>query len=145
MTDEKTMTGAFIDDDTVVFRERKRLLLFGLPWTFTRYTVSPGVVTINQGLLNTTEDDCYMYKIQDVRLTTSLMERIFRLSTIICYTGDVTNPELRLIHIRHAKEIKSYLLKTSEEARLKRRTLNTVDIGAHGLDLDNDGILDHLE
>ena len=35
-----------------------------------------------------------------------------------------------------------------EAARLKRRTLNTVDIGAHGADmadLDHDGIPDSLE
>ncbi len=136
MSAEANRNEPFIDDDTIVFRERKRLLFFGLPWTFTSYTVSPGVVTVNQGLLNTSEDDCYMYKIQDVRLTTSLIERLFGLSTIICYTGDVTSPELRMIHIKNAKEIKSYLLKASEEARLKRRTLNTVDIGARGLDPD---------
>jgi uncharacterized membrane protein YdbT with pleckstrin-like domain len=145
MADEQKVTESFIDDNTVVFKERKRLLFFGLPWTFTKYTVTPGVLTIDQGLLNTTEDDCYMYKIQDVKLTTSLMERIFGLSTVVCYTGDVTNPELRMVHVRHGKEIKSYLLKTSEEARLKRRTLNTMDIGAHGIDIDGDGIPDHLE
>lgn len=145
MSEETTAKSPLIDDNTVMFTERKRLLFFGLPWTFTKYTITPGVVTINQGLLNTTEDDCYMYKISDVKLSTSFWERLFKLSTIICYTGDVTNPELRLVHIRHAKEIKSYLLTTSEEARLKRRTLNTMDIGPHGLDLDDDGISDDLQ
>ena len=80
--------------------------------------------------------------------TTSLIERIFKLGTIVCYTGDVTNPELKLVHVKHSREIKSYLLKQSEAARLKRRTLNTVDIGAHGADmadLDHDGIPDSLE
>ena len=124
------------------FKERKRWVFFGLPFTFTKYTITPSLVTIDQGLFNTVEDDCYMYKVQDVKLNTSLFEKIFKLGTIICYTGDVTNPELRLVHIKHAKEIKSYLLKQSEVARLKRRTLNTVDIGAHGLDLDGDGIED---
>lgn len=105
------------DEDEVMYTERKRLLFFGLPWTFTKYTVTPGLLTTNRGLLNTVEDDCYMYKVQDVKLTTSLIERIFGLSTLICYTGDVTDAELRLEHIRHAKEIKSYLLKASEAAR----------------------------
>ncbi len=131
--------------DTVMFQERKRLLFFGLPWTFTKYTVTPDLITINQGLLNTTEDDCYMYKVQDVTLKTSLVERIFGLSTVVCYTGDVTNPELSMVHIRNAKEIKSYLLKASEAARLKRRTISTTDISAHGADLDQDGIPDILE
>lgn len=142
MPEEREMHNQIIDDDTIAFRERKRWLFLGLPWTFTRYTITPGLVTVNQGLLNTTEDDCYMYKIQDVKLTASLIERIFGLATIICYTGDVTNPELRLVHIRHAREIKSYLLNTSEAARLKRRTLNTVDIGVR--DLDHDGIPDDM-
>ena len=145
MSEEKNTTQDFIDDDTIAFKERKRLLFFGLPWTFTKYTITPGLITVNQGLLNTTEDDCYMYKIQDVKLTASFMERIFGLGTLVCYSGDVTNPELTLVHIKHAKEIKSYLLKTSEEARLKRRTLNTLDISARGADLDGDGISDSIQ
>ena len=145
MSEEKNTPQDFIDDDTIAFKERKRLLFLGLPLTFPKYTVTPGLITVNQGLLNTTEDDCYMYKIQDVKLTASFMERIFGLGTLVCYSGDVTNPELTLVHIKHAKEIKSYLLKTSEEARLKRRTLNTLDISARGADLDGDGISDSIQ
>ena len=121
----------------IMFTERKRWLFLGLPFTFTKYTITPSLLTIDQGLFNTVEDDCYMYKIQDVKLNTSLLERIFKLGTIICYTGDITDSELKLVHIKHAKEIKSYLLKQSEVARIKRRTLNTVDIGAHNIDLDD--------
>ena len=145
MAEKQNEREHFIDDDTIVYRERKRLLLFGLPWTFTRYTITPGVITVNQGLINTIEDDCYMYKIQDVKLTSSFMEKLVGVATLLCYTGDITNPELKLVHIRHAREIKSYLLKTSEEARLKRRTLHTVDIGAHDIDADGDGIPDAME
>ena len=78
-----------------------------------------------------------MYKVQDVKLTATLAERIFGLATIICYTGDVTDKELKLVHIKHAKEIKNYLLKASEEARIKRRTLNMQDIGASADDIDS--------
>ncbi|MGN0351194.1 MAG: PH domain-containing protein [Roseburia sp.] len=119
-----------MDEDQVQFQERKRLLFFGLPWTFTKYTITPSTITIDKGLLKTEEDDCYMYKVQDVKLTQTLIEKIFKLGTIICYTGDVTDSELQLVHIKHSKEIKNYLLKASETARLKRRTLNTLDIGA---------------
>ena len=72
-----------------------------------------------------------MYKIQDVKLSKSLLERIFGLATITCYTGDVTHHEIKLEHIKHATEIKNYILKTSEEARIRRRTLSTIDISAH--------------
>ena len=114
--------------------ERKRWLFLGLPFTFTKYTVTDEVITINDGLLNTKENDCYLYKVQDVELQVSLAERIFKLGTVACYTGDNTHPQLYLSHIKHAKEIKNYILKASEEARRRRRTLNTLNIDAADID-----------
>lgn len=138
MANEKVV----LEEDEIVYKERKRILFFGLPWTFTKYSITADMITVDSGLLKTEENDCYMYKVQDVKLTATLIERIFGLGTIICYTGDVTNPQLSLVHIKHAKEIKNYLLKASEAARMKRRTVNTQDIGAGDLDLDGDGIPD---
>lgn len=114
--------------------ERKRWVLFGLPFTFTKYTVNDEIITVNEGLLSTKENDCYLYKVQDVELQVSLGERIFGLGTVACYTGDNTHPQLFLAHIRNAKEVKDFILKASEEARRKRRTLNTLNINADDLD-----------
>ena len=113
----------------VEFVERKRWLFFGLPFTFTKYTVTEELITIDSGLLKTSQNDCYMYKVQDVELTITLIERIFKLGTIKCHTGDTTNPILLIEHIKNAKAVKDFILETSEKARLKRRTLNTLDIG----------------
>ena len=118
------------------YMERKRWVFLGLPFTFTTYHVAENVITIDSGFFRKVENDCYMYKVQDVKLTATLLERIFGLGTVICYTGDVTTPELRLIHIKHSREVKNYILKASEIARMKRRTLNTLDIGA-GADIDD--------
>ncbi len=116
--------------------ERKRIKFFGLPFTFTKYSINEEKLTITSGFLNITEDDALMYKIQDVRLTRSLSERIFKLGTITCYTGDTTHPELILQHIRHSSEIKDFIMRFSEEARRKRRALHTFNIGADDLDDD---------
>ena len=59
----------------MAYQEKKRWVFLGLPFTFTKYTIEEEVITINSGLLNTRENDCYMYKVQDVELETSLAER----------------------------------------------------------------------
>ncbi|MBP3458773.1 MAG: PH domain-containing protein [Lachnospiraceae bacterium] len=121
------------------FVEKKRILFFGLPWTFTKYTIGEEIINIKAGLLKTIEDDCYMYKVTDVKLETSFMERIFKLGTVVCYTGDVTHQTLRLIHIRNARTIKDFILEQSEKQRMKRRTLNTQNLNSMAVDdLDDD-------
>ena len=122
------------DQEQKEFVERKRWIFFGLPFTFTKYTVTDEVITINEGFFNTKENDCYLYKVQDVELHTSLGERIFGLGTVACYTGDNTHPQLFLSHIKNAKEIKDYIVRASETARRRRRTLNTINIDAEDID-----------
>jgi len=119
--------------------ERKRWVLFALPFTFTKYTITPEQITIDSGLLNQSEDDCYMYKVQDTELRTTMFERMSGLGTIVCKTGDVTHPELVLRHIRHAREIKNFIVDNSERERMERRTINMQNIGA---DKDGDGQVD---
>lgn len=122
------------------FVEKKRTAFLGMPIYFTTYIITDELLKIKQGLLKLVENDCYLYKIQDVTLTRTLIERMFGLSTIICYTGDTTSPKLVLQHIKNGSEIKDYLVKTSDEARLKRRTINTLNITADDLDEIDDNM-----
>lgn len=110
--------------------ERKRWVFLGLPFTFTKYMIKEDVITMDEGLLKTVENDCYMYKVQDVEHSASLGEKLFGLGTVTCFTGDTTHPKLVLKHIKHSKEIKDFILKQSEEVRLKRRTVNMLDISS---------------
>lgn len=115
---------------SVEFVEKKRWLFLGLPFTFTKYTVKEDMITVDTGILTKVENDCYMYKVQDVEHTASFWERLVGLGTVICYTGDTTHPKLFIEHIRNSKAIKEFILRESEEARLKRRTVNMLDIGS---------------
>ena len=69
------------------YTERKRWVFFGLPFTFTKYVVKEDMITIDEGLLKTIENDCFMYKVQDVTHTASLAEKLFGLGTVTCYTA----------------------------------------------------------
>lgn len=112
------------------FKEKKRSLFFGLPLSFTTYTITDTKINIKKGLLRTVEDDTLLYKIQDVKLVRGLWERIFKLGTVICYSSDVTDAKLMLTHIKNCSEIKEYILHTSELERRKVRTVHTVGLDA---------------
>ena len=115
---------------SVEFVEKKRWLFLGLPFTFTKYVIKEDMITVDTGVFTKVENDCYMYKVQDVEHTASIWERMVGLGTIVCDTGDTTHPKLLIEHIRNSKAIKEFILKESEEARLKRRTVNMLDIGS---------------
>ena len=114
----------------IKYVEKKRTALFGLPIYFTTYTITEEILNVREGFFKITENDCFMYKIQDVTLTMTLIERIFKLSTITCLTGDNSSPTIELKHIKNGRVIKEFILQASDEARLKRRTINTVNIDA---------------
>ena len=125
-------------DEAPVFVERKRWLLFGLPWTFTKYILKDEILTTQKGLLNTVINDCYMYKIVDVQLERSLFEKMAGLGTVVCYTSDTTDKVMKLIHIRRAAQVKNFILEKSEKMRMKRRTLTTMSLNSDAAEAIDD-------
>ncbi len=121
-------------DEVPVFVERKRWLLFGLPWTFTKYLLKDEILTTSRGFFNTVINDCYMYKIVDVQLEKSLLEKMVGLGTVVCYTSDTTDKVLKISHVRHAEQIKNFILEKSEKMRMKRRTLTTMSLNSDAAD-----------
>ncbi|MBR4965091.1 MAG: PH domain-containing protein [Lachnospiraceae bacterium] len=116
--------------------EKKRWILFGLPFTFTKYIIKEDVLTIDSGLFKKVENDCYMYKIQDVKLEQGFFQRWFGLGDVICYTGDTTHQQLLIKNVKHSQAVKDFILDKSEEARMRRRTIHSLNIGASGEDVE---------
>ena len=131
------------------YTERSRWLLFGLPWTFTKYEIRDNDFTIINGFFTVRENDCYMYKISDVEITRTLLQRMAGLSTITLFTSDVTDRTITMKNIKHGREIKDFLLQASEAARIKRRTVSMQNIGfgagdIHDVD-DTDDLSGHID
>lgn len=126
------------------YSERSRWLLFGLPWTFTKYEIRDNDFTIIKGFFTVRENDCYMYKISDVEITSTLLQRMAGLSTITLFTSDVTDRTIVMKNIKHGKEIKDFLLQASEEARIRRRTVSMQNIGFGADDIHDVDDIDEL-
>ena len=123
----------------MTYQEKKRWLLFGLPLTFTKYTLTEEQIIINTSFLNQEENNCYMYKVQDTVLSSSLLQRMAGLGTVVCKTSDVTHPQLVMKNIKNARKIKDFIIENSEDQRMKRRTINTLNISAEADSSDLDG------
>lgn len=116
----------------LVYKESTRLLFFGIPWPFTHFQIYENDLVEIKGLLNLTEDDCYLYKIADVEIRRTLMQRIFGLSTITCFVAaDATGDQIVMKNIKNGPAIKDFLLQQSEACRLRRRTVNTQNLSFH--------------
>lgn len=126
-------------DEVPVFTERKRWLFLGLPWTFTKYLLKDEILTVQKGFFNTIINDCYMYKIVDVQLEKSLLEKMLGLGTVVCYTSDTTDKVLRISHVRKSEQIKNFILEKSEKMRMKRRTLTTMSLNSDADAIDDIG------
>ena len=126
------------------YRETARLLFLGIPWPFTHYELYDNDLVVIRGFLNIHEDDCYMYRISDVELTRSLLQRIVGLSTITCFTSDVTDRTIVMKNIKHGREIKDFLMNAAEQARIRRRTVNMQNVGFGADDIHDLDDLDAL-
>ena len=117
-----------------VWSSRKRLLFFGLPFTFTKYTLTKEKVLVDTGFLNKKQEEVRLYRILDLTLTRSLEQRIFGLGTISCKTSDKALPVLELINVRNSMDIKEQLSSLVEAERVSKRVSVREFTGSDELD-----------
>ena len=81
-----------IEKEEPIWTDRKRWTFFGLPWTFTKYRLTPSKLLVETGFLNKDEEEIRLYRITDVSMKRSLFERLFKLGTITLRSSDTSNP-----------------------------------------------------
>ena len=104
----------------VVWQDRKRII-FGLPWTFTKYVLTKEKLLIQTGILNTKEEEVRLYRIMDVTLRRSLGQRLFGLGTIHCCSADKSTPEFDIKWIPDSAAVKEKLSDLVEAERMAKR------------------------
>ena len=104
----------------VVWQDRKRII-FGLPWTFTKYVLTKEKLLIQTGILSTKEEEVRLYRIMDVTLRRSLGQRLFGLGTIHCCSADKSTPEFDIKWIPDSAAVKEKLSDLVEAERMAKR------------------------
>ena len=109
-----------MDRPGAVWQDRKRII-FGLPWTFTKYVLTKEKLLIQTGILNTKEEEVRLYRIMDVTLRRSLGQRLFGLGTIHCCSADKSTPEFDIKWIPDSSAVKEKLSGLVEAERMAKR------------------------
>ena len=118
--------------------ERKRLLFFGLPWTFTKYKLMEDKIQICTGFLNKKEEEIRLYRIMDNTLEKPLIQRIFGLGTIKCNSADKTTPIFYLARIKNADKVRNMLSDMVEKERTRKRVSGREFMSYDDMDEEDD-------
>ena len=124
-----------IKQKEIIWKDRKRTL-FGLPWSFTRYSLTEEKFIIDKGFFNRVEDEVRLYRILDITLKRSFWERIFGVGTIHCCSGDKSLGDFDIQHIKNSRDVKEMLSELVEKERMERRvgTREFIDGDGDGCD-----------
>lgn len=119
-----------------IWSDRKRTL-FGLPWSFTRYALTKDKLIIDTGFLSRTEDEVRLYRILDITLHRSFFERLVGVGTIHCCSGDKSQGDFDIKHIKKPREVKD-MLSDMVEAERDAHRVGTREYMEHD---EEDGLL----
>ena len=104
----------------IIWKDRKRIF-FGLPWTFTKYSLSEDRFFISTGFFSVKEDEVRLYRIMDVSLERKLWQRMCGLGTIKCCSADKTMGDFEIKNIKKSREVKEMLSNMVEDERTKKK------------------------
>ncbi|MBQ4307100.1 MAG: PH domain-containing protein [Lachnospiraceae bacterium] len=117
----------------VIWHDRKRTKILGLPWTFTVYNLTEDRLYIDTGLFNSREDEVRLYRITDLTLTRNFWQKIIGTGTIHVDSGDKTMGHFDIKNIKRPLQVKDNLSEIVESARVKARVYMRESLqGNHG-------------
>ena len=102
-----------------LWKDRKRY--FGLPLSFTRYSLSEDRLFISEGFLTIKDDEILLYRVRDIDTSRSLWQRLFGVGTVIVMSSDKSMPNLVLKNIKDPVQVKEIIHEQVEEMKIRRR------------------------
>ncbi len=130
MSDLKT------DNLNIIWHDRKRIL-FGLPWTFTKYSFNEERFFMETGLFKTVENEVRLYRIMDLKLSRSFFQKLFNLGTITVASSDKSLHNFEIKNIKDPKEVKEKLSELVEAQRNEKRVMSREIMSDQDDDIDD--------
>ena len=100
----------------VIWKDRKRTV-FGLPLSFTVYSLMEDRLNIEKGFLSKSYDEIRLYRILDLSCTRSLRERIFGIGKIKVSSNDSSMGDFSIGPVKDSVNVKDMLSAHVEKQR----------------------------
>ena len=120
---QKRKRGTEMGQNEIIWSDRKRTI-FGLPLSFTKYSLTNDRLFIQTGLFTTVEDEVRLYRIMDVKLTRTLGQKLFGVGTIQVSSADKSMGDFEIKSVKNSKEVKERLSGLVEKNRDEKRVTN---------------------
>ena len=104
-----------VEQIELLWEDKKRY--FGLPISFTKYSLSKERIFRNMGLFITRYDQIMLFRITDVRVSVSLWQRLFGVGTVILISKDDSQPILKIHNVRFPLYVKERIHMRVQEVR----------------------------
>lgn len=111
----------------ILWHDRKRH--FGLPLSFTKYSMSEDRLFVETGFLNLTQNEVRLYRILDLQLKRSLGQRIFGVGSIFVSSSDKNLGTFEIKNVRHSANVKEMLSVQVEQQREAKRVVGREYMG----------------
>ena len=125
-----------------LWKDRKRY--FGMPLSFTRYSLSEDRLFLSVGFLSIKDDEVLLYRVRDIDLERTLWQRLFGVGTVTIMSSDKSMPNLVLKNVKDPVMVKELIHKQVEEMKIKRR-VRVGEIMGNEIDDADDEFDDELD
>jgi uncharacterized membrane protein YdbT with pleckstrin-like domain len=109
--------------ERVLWTGRPRLPLSWLDALMIRYKLTNERLMITHGFISKRVEEIELYRVNDVALKQSVMERIFGLGDVRLETTDSTTPESQIHDVANPERVKDLVRQAARNERQRRRVL----------------------
>ena len=103
----------------ILWKDRKRH--FGLPISFTKYSMSEDRLFVDTGFFNLEQNEVRLYRVLDLQLKRSLGQRIFGVGSIFVSSSDKSLGTFEIRNVKHAANVKEMISVQVEQQREAKR------------------------
>ena len=144
-----------MEEEEILWKDRKHHMWF--PFSFTKYSVSKSSLYVQQGFFKTSYDETLLYRIMDIRLSRTLLQKFFGTDTVELFTRVDTQHVIQLKNVKHSRDVWRLLSTLIEQVRNEKNVVGKEFYGMMGghhmdgdgmdspVDMDGDGMPDAFE